>query len=57
MTLRTFPTDLHSRPYQTHEHQHRTHTAHDVDWNTIWCECKEDIYSLIREFVKENELE
>ena len=37
--------------------QHRTHTAHDVDWNTIWCECKEDIYSLIREFVKENELE
>ena len=37
--------------------QHRPHTAHDVDWNTIWCECKEDIYSLIREFVKENELE
>ena len=37
--------------------EHRTHTAHDVDWNTIWCECKEDIYSLIREFVKENELE
>ena len=37
--------------------QHRPHTAHDVDWNTIWCECKEDIYSLIREFVKNNELE
>ena len=37
--------------------QHRPHTAHDVDWNTIWCECKEDIYSLIREFVKGNELE
>ena len=37
--------------------QHRTQTAHDADWNTIWCECKEDINSLIREFVKENELE
>ena len=37
--------------------QHRQHTAHDVDWNTIRCECKEDIYSIIREFVKENELE
>ena len=37
--------------------QHRPHTAHDVDWNTIWCECKEDIYSIIREFVKGNELE
>ena len=37
--------------------QQRTHTAHDVDWNTILCECKEDIYSIIREFVKGNELE
>jgi hypothetical protein len=33
--------------------QNRAHTAHDVDWNTIWCECDKDIYQLIREFVKE----
>lgn len=31
----------------------RPHTAHDVDWNTIWCECDKDIYHLIQEFVKE----
>ena len=37
--------------------QHRPHTAHDVDWNTIWCECIADIYIFIREFVKGNELE
>lgn len=30
---------------------HRTHTAHEVDWDTIWCECEEDIYSKIRDFV------
>lgn len=30
----------------------REHTAHDVDWNTIWCECDKDIYHLIDEFVK-----
>ena len=29
----------------------RPHTAHDVDWNTVWCECEKDIYSLISEFV------
>ena len=29
----------------------RNHTAHEVDWNTIWCECEEDIYSRISEFV------
>lgn len=33
--------------------QNRAHTAHDVDWNTIWCECDKDIYHLIGEFVKE----
>ena len=33
------------------QQKEREHTAHDVDWNTIWCECDEDIYSLIREFV------
>ena len=32
--------------------KHRDHTAHDVDWNTIWCECDKDIYDLISEFVK-----
>ena len=31
----------------------RAHTAHDVDWNTIYCECEKDIYCLIRDFVKE----
>lgn len=29
----------------------REHTAHDVDWNTIICECDKDIYSLIKKFV------
>ena len=29
----------------------REHTAHDVDWNTTWCECEDDIYSLIQDFV------
>ncbi|MBR6649196.1 MAG: hypothetical protein IKL29_07455 [Bacteroidaceae bacterium] len=33
--------------------QNREHTAHDVDWNTIHCECSKDIYHLIQEFVKE----
>lgn len=30
----------------------REHTAHEVDWNTIYCECEEDIYSLISKYVK-----
>ena len=30
----------------------REHTAHEVDWNTVWCECEEDIYSKIQQFVK-----
>lgn len=30
----------------------REHTAHDVDWNTLYCECEQDIYCLIREFIK-----
>ncbi len=33
--------------------QKRAHTAHEVDWNTIWCECEKDIYSVIKEFIKE----
>ncbi len=32
--------------------RHREHTAHEVDWNTVYCECEEDIYSLIKDFVK-----
>lgn len=31
---------------------HREHNAHEVDWNTIWCICEEDIYSKIQQFVK-----
>lgn len=30
--------------------QDREHTAHDLDWNTLWVECPEDIYNKIREF-------
>lgn len=29
----------------------REHTAHDVDWNTIYCECDKDIFVLIKKFV------
>lgn len=29
----------------------RDHTAHEVDWNTVWCECEQDIYSKIQDFV------
>ena len=32
--------------------QHREHTAHEVDWNTIYCECERDIYMLIQDFVR-----
>ena len=32
--------------------KNREHTAHEVDWNTLYCECDEDIYSLIQGFVK-----
>lgn len=34
------------------QQREREHTAHDVDWNTIWCECEEDIYSLISDYVR-----
>lgn len=31
----------------------RKHTAHDVDWNTLWCICYEqDIYHAIRKYIK-----
>ena len=29
----------------------REHTPHEVNWNTIYCECDKDIYSLIQKFV------
>lgn len=32
------------------EQSQREHTAHEVDWNTIWCICEKDIYTLISEF-------
>lgn len=32
--------------------QDREHTAHEVDWNTLYCECAQDIYMLIKKFVK-----
>lgn len=32
--------------------KHREHTAHDVDWNTIYVECERDIYNLISKFAK-----
>lgn len=30
----------------------RKHTAHEVDWNTIYCECEKDIYALIKDYIK-----
>lgn len=33
------------------EQSEREHTAHEVDWNTIWCVCEKDIYSAISDFV------
>lgn len=33
------------------EQSEREHTAHEVDWNTIWCVCEKDIYSAISKFV------
>lgn len=37
--------------------QHRKHTAHDVDWNTLYCVCEKDIYMLIKDFVRGSEME
>lgn len=33
------------------EQTNREHTAHEVDWNTIWCVCEKDIYTAINKFV------
>lgn len=30
----------------------REHTAHEVDWNTLWCVCEKDIYELIKDYVR-----
>ena len=30
---------------------HREHTAHEVDWGSLWCVCEEDIYTAISDFV------
>ena len=30
----------------------REHTAHEVDWGTIYVECDKDIYSLLSEFAR-----
>ena len=31
----------------------KKYTVDHIDWNTLYCECEEDIYSLIKEFIKE----
>ncbi len=31
------------------------HTIKNIDWNTIWCVCEKDIYSLIKDYIKDNE--
>lgn len=31
--------------------EYRKNTAQDLDWNTLWVESEEDIYSRIKEFV------
>lgn len=30
----------------------RDHTAHEVDWNTIWCVCEKDVYEMIKKYVR-----
>ena len=30
--------------------KHREHTAHEVNWNTVYVECEKDIYNLISKF-------
>lgn len=31
----------------------KKHTVDHIDWNVLYCECEEEIYFLIKEFVKE----
>lgn len=37
----------------THLQNKQKKMAHNADWNTIYVECEEDIYSLIAKFIKE----
>ena len=37
--------------------QHRKHTAHDVDWNTLYCVCEKDIDNLIKSYIRGSEME
>ena len=37
----------------THLQNKQKQMAHNADWNTIYVECVEDIYSTISEFIKE----
>lgn len=30
----------------------REHTAHEVDWNTVYVECEQDIYQKISKFAR-----
>lgn len=32
--------------------ENREHTAHEVDWNTVYVECNKDIYNLISKFAR-----
>lgn len=32
--------------------ENREHTAHEVDWNTVYVECDRDIYNLISKFAR-----
>lgn len=31
----------------------KKYTVDHIDWNTLYCECEEDIHFLIKDFVKE----
>ena len=33
--------------------QHRLHSAQNIAWKAIYCECDKDIYPVIRKFVKD----
>lgn len=37
--------------------ERRRCSAHNVDWNTIYCECEKDIYTLIKPWVVGSQLE
>lgn len=31
----------------------KKHTVDHIDWNTLYCECEDNIHFLIKEFIKE----